>query len=111
MMKTILIIGLLLLTACASRGEAVFVKQNMTLTNIVNIFMDEEASPAIEETLSNYEEELAIACGPLQRAGAKKMSMERVSFELKLQSFAVLDQCEEKTNEIEKYLKENNLYY
>ena len=85
------------------QGEELFLRQNRASAALAYTIMDVEVrEPEAVERLYDAEQELSLACAPLQEAGARSIRQEEIGIGLHLEIFGALDHCAAVCHQVER---------
>jgi hypothetical protein len=103
--STLATTAMLAVAACSQSGERVFTRQNQAASALATMGMEAEAaSPDKLDRIYAAETQLFEACAPLRTVASRRMSGEEVGIDRHLVAFISLDQCEDETTRIEKFI-------
>ena len=95
-------------SACTvgERAEALYFHQHRLLAALTyTIDAVEPADPDLADRLYDSEDELNSACRALWKAGEHRVEAREIGDGLRLQVFAILESCAEKTREVEALIR------
>jgi hypothetical protein len=88
------------------RAEALYYHQHLLLAALTyTINAVESDDPNLADRLYDSEDELNSACRALWEAGARRIEAREIGDGLRLQVFAILESCAEKTREVEALIR------
>ncbi len=95
------------LAGCSTgdRAKALYLHQHKTLSALTTaIDVIEPKDPDLADRLYDTEDELQAACAALMEAGVRRVHAQEIGDDLKWRVFQELDECEQKTYEVESML-------
>ena len=95
------------LAGCSTgdRAKALYLHQYKTLSALTTAIDSlEPKDPDLADRLYDTEDELQAACAALMEAGVRRVHEQEIDGDLKWRVFQELDECEQKTYEVESML-------
>ena len=95
------------LAGCSTgyRAKALYLHQHKTLSALTTaIDAVEPKDPDLADRLYDTEDELQVACAALMEAGVRSVHAQEINGDLKWRVYQELDECEQKTYEVERML-------
>ena len=95
------------LAGCSTgyRAKALYLHQYKTLSALTTAIDSlEPKNPDLADRLYDTEEDLQAACAALMEAGVRRVHAQEINSDLKWRVYQELDECEQKTYEVERML-------